>query len=165
MDTGREAGALRDVLACFPTGVVAVCAMCDGRPAGLAVGSFLSLSLDPPLVGFGVAHTSTSWPSIACLPSFAVSILAADQDDISKTIATPGGDKFASVPWHLSRGGSPVISGAVAYLDCTHHARHRTGDHDLIVGLVQHYALLEITPPLVFHRRQYSQPGSGPTAR
>lgn len=151
-------GSLRELLAHYPTGVVAVTAMSGTGPVGLAAGSFLSISLRPPLVGFAVAHTSTTWPQIAVQPGFAISVLAADQHQASKTLATPGPGKFRHLGWEPSPGGSPVIAGAVAYMDCTLHAQHTAGDHDLIVAAVQHFAHLRDSPPLVFYQRQYWPP-------
>ncbi|WP_117208628.1 flavin reductase family protein [Allorhizocola rhizosphaerae] len=166
MSSTPAAGSFRDLLAHFPTGVVAITALSAGQPVGLAAGSFFSVSLEPPLIGFGVAHTSTSWPHIAAAPGFAVSILAADQAHISKILATPGPAKFSNVDWRLSPGGSPIISGAVAYLDCAHHGSHPAGDHELIIGRVLRYDTLQGGAPLVFHRRDYWSTGEQPvTAR
>ncbi len=162
MQTAPAAGSLRDLLAHFPTGVVAITAMADGTPVGLTAGSFFSLSLQPPLVGFGIAHTSTTWPRIAAASRFAISILAADQAHVSARLATSHPAKFGGVAWHPSPGGSPVISGAVAYLDCLHHASHPAGDHDLVVALVQHHAALRAAAPLVFHRRGYWSTSEAP---
>jgi 3-hydroxy-9,10-secoandrosta-1,3,5(10)-triene-9,17-dione monooxygenase reductase component len=155
-------GSLRDLLAHYPTGVVAITALSGGDPVGLTAGSFFSVSLCPPLIGFGVAHTSTSWPRIAAAQGFTVSILAADQARISRTLASSGPEKFAGIDWHLSPGGSPVITGAVAYLDCTQHASHTAGDHQLIIAEVQRHAPLRDTAPLLFHRRSYWSTGDKP---
>src|SRR6476619_3878226 len=94
-DTARY----RQVLGHFPTGVVVVTAVDDGEPVGLAIGSFSSVSLDPPLVGFFPDRSSTSWPRIEKAGSFAVNILGEHQEDICRTFASKGGDKFAGIGW------------------------------------------------------------------
>lgn len=94
-----DAARFRQILGCFPTGVTVVTALRDGRPVGLAAGSFFSVSLDPPLVGFCVMTTSNTWPVIERSGSFGVSILAHDQTGICRRLAGKGPDKFDRVPW------------------------------------------------------------------
>ncbi|MEU7751372.1 flavin reductase family protein [Micromonospora sp. NPDC049101] len=145
----------RLLLGHFPTGVVAVTATRAAGPVGLVVGSFFSISLRPPLIGFGVNRTSTSWPLINEGHTFCVNVLAADQDHVSRTLATPGPDKFADLRWHTSESGSPVIDGCLAYLDCELQANHAAGDHELIIGRVQRFRHLRTAAPLVFYQRGY----------
>ncbi|GIG90644.1 flavin reductase family protein [Plantactinospora endophytica] len=155
----------RLLLGHIPTGVVAVTATRDNRPVGLVVGSFFSISLRPPLIGFGVNNTSSSWPLISAGHTFCVNVLAADQDDVSRALATAGPDKFANLRWHTSEAGSPVIDGALAYLDCDLHTSHNAGDHQLIIGLVHCFHHLRSAAPLVFYRREYWSLSSTPGSR
>jgi len=84
-----DARQFRDVLGQYPTGVSVVTAtQADGKVAGLAVGSFTSVSLDPPLVAFLPDKTSTSWPKIRSVGSFCVNVLGADQESICRTFAS-----------------------------------------------------------------------------
>jgi len=146
----------RALMAHYPTGVVAVTALRSGRPVGLSVGSFLSLSLEPVLVGFGVTTTSTSWPRIAEEPTFGINILAADQGAVSSALAAPRPHKFHTIDWTPARPcGTPVIHGALAYLGCRLHASHRTGDHDFVVAEVHTFQQLRVCGPLLFHERRY----------
>ena len=164
-DTGGDAVVeidpqlFRRVLGQFPTGVTVVAADADGRPVGLAIGSFFSISLDPPLVGFCVATTSGTWPLIEAAGAFGVSVLAEDQRDTSNTFAGRAEDKFADVHWDPSPvTGSPVIRGALAHLDCRLEAVHPGGDHVIVVGRVLELDVVrDDIGALVFFRGGYGK--------
>ncbi|MBI0384763.1 flavin reductase family protein, partial [Streptomyces albiflaviniger] len=110
----------RHVMSHLPTGVVAVTGVdpTSARPAGLIVGSFASLSLEPPLVAFSIARTSGSWPKVRRGGRFSASVLAEGQDAVCRSLSRKSGDKFADVPWHPSPDGAPRVNGAVAWIDC-----------------------------------------------
>src|SRR3712207_5252978 len=109
----------REVLGQYPTGVCALTAMgSDGRPAGLTVGSFTSVSLDPPLVGFLPDKRSTTWPKIRAAGHFCINVLSADQESVCRAFATKGGDKFADLTWRSAGSGAPILDGVVAWIDC-----------------------------------------------
>jgi flavin reductase (DIM6/NTAB) family NADH-FMN oxidoreductase RutF len=145
----------RTVLGHYPTGVVAVTALCDGEPVGMVAGSFTSVSLDPPLVGFLPARTSTSWPRIAAAGRFAVNILADHQRRLCAALSAPGPDKFAEVDWHPGPAG-PYILGAVASLDCDLHGIAEAGDHHWVTGLVRNMIVRDAAAePMIFHRGRY----------
>ncbi|MFC4564716.1 flavin reductase family protein [Nocardiopsis mangrovi] len=151
----------RDLLGRFATGVVAVTGYdpATGRPAGLAANSFTSVSLDPPLVGFCVAHTSSSWPLLRRSPGLAVSILGADQEHVCRRLAAKGGDKFAGLETGWSPLGTPIVAGALAWLDCRVEAEHSAGDHAIVVARVRRLTPGDATgadpAPLVFYRGTY----------
>jgi len=149
-----DAARFRQILGSFPTGVTVVTTLQDGRPVGLAAGSFFSVSLDPPLVGFCVMTTSNTWPAIERSGSFGVSILAEDQSDICRRLAGKAPDKFDDVPWSPAPvTGSPLVAGAVAHLDCDLEQQHVAGDHWIVVGRVRALELHRIeAEPLVFCR-------------
>ena len=153
-----DSGLLRTVLGHFCTGVTVISATADdGSPVGFACQSFSSLSLDPPLVSFSVARTSSSWPRIAHAGAFCVSVLAADQGDLCRTFAvssSTGTDKFAGVDWSPAPAtGAPRLAGALAWVDCTIHAVHTGGDHLIVLGRVADLAVSrEDTGPLLFYR-------------
>ncbi|RSS75497.1 flavin reductase, partial [Streptomyces sp. WAC06614] len=93
----------RSVLGHFASGVTVITAPAtedgpDAGPAGFACQSFASLSLDPPLVTFMVARTSTTWPRIARAGVFCVNVLGAEQGALCRAFAMSGTDKFAGVP-------------------------------------------------------------------
>jgi flavin reductase (DIM6/NTAB) family NADH-FMN oxidoreductase RutF len=147
----------RQVLGHFPTGVVIVTAMADDGPAGLSVGSFMSVSLDPQLVAVLPAKTSTSWPKIAAASSFCINILAASQQELSRRFAVSGGDKFAGVPWHPAPSGAPVLDGALAWIDCEHERTVEAGDHLIVLGQVRVLDLdtSQSPEPLIFFQSGY----------
>ncbi len=150
--------AFRSVMGQFCTGVVIATGRLNGEPAGFAVQSFFSLSLEPPLVGFCPARTSTSWPKLRDSGSFCINILNADQKSICDVFARTGIDKFDEIAWHEGMTGSPVLEGVPAYLDCNLETEHDAGDHTIAVGRVRDIAILdaEITP-LLFLRGGYGR--------
>ncbi|WP_316784269.1 flavin reductase family protein [Streptomyces sasae] len=150
---------LRSVLGRFATGVVAV-AGCDpvtGGRAGLVANSFCSVSLDPPLVSFCVAHTSTSWPAIRAAGLLAISILGAQQREAARRLAVSGGDKFGGLPWLGSPGGAPVLEGALAWLECAVEAEYPAGDHMIVVARVLRLDALQEGEPLLFFRGAFER--------
>lgn len=143
----------RDVMGHLPTGVVVVAAREPGTgvPAGLVVGTFQSLSLDPPLVAFSVATTSSSWPKIRPAGFFSASVLADGQHDVCRAMSSKQGDKFAAVDWHESADSTPQIAGAHAWIDCKTTQELDGGDHVIVIAEVRR---LDAGggQPLVFHR-------------
>lgn len=129
----------------------------DSAPVGLAVNSFASVSLDPPLVLFCVSHTSTSWPQVRSADFFCVNILGETQRDISTRFAISGGDKFRGVSWSESPHGAPAIDGALGRLECTVEAEHPAGDHDVIVARVHQLDSRRDASPLIFYRGLYGR--------
>ncbi|MEU4210130.1 flavin reductase family protein [Streptomyces sp. NPDC026206] len=151
----------RNVLGHFASGVTVITAPgVEGQqPAGFACQSFSSLSLDPPLVVFMVARTSTSWPRIARTGVFCVNILGSGQGALCRGFAVRSSqtaDKFADVPHERTPvTGSPRIEGVPAWADCTIHAVHTAGDHLIVVGRVETLGVDESAAsagPLLFHR-------------
>src|ERR1700677_1886376 len=148
----------RTTLGHFASGIVIIAARHEGRPVGLSIQSFASLSLDPPLVSLSVSLTSATWPVMAEEGQFCASILSADQEAICRRFAVSGADKFAGMPWTASpRTLSPRIEGALAWVDCGIRAVHEAGDHWLIVADVldlDHYlrADARARPPLLFYQ-------------
>lgn len=146
----------RRVLGRFPTGVCVITGLGgDGLPAGLAVNSFTSASLDPPLVAFLPARTSMSWPLIAPGGRFCVNVLGVGQARLSRRFALREPDKFRDVPWAPAPSGAPILEGVVAWLDCSIHATHDAGDHLLVLGRVEALDSADDGPPLVFHAGAY----------
>lgn len=140
----------------FASGVTVIAALNDDVPVGMTCQSFSSVSLDPPLVLFVPSSTSRTWPLIRSVGCFGVSILADGQQTLANRFAAPATDKFAGVDWTPSgRTGSPLIAGAVAWLDCVVEAVHPGGDHDIVVGRVVDLVVGPAEQPLVFYRGSY----------
>jgi flavin reductase (DIM6/NTAB) family NADH-FMN oxidoreductase RutF len=155
--TSFDAAKFRQVLGHFPTGVTVITAMEEGKPVGFAVGSFASLSLDPPQVLFCAGKTSSSWPKIEAAGSFCVNILADDQEDVCRVFASKADDKFAEIGWKHSGNGSPVITGALAFIDCTIADVVESGDHYIVVGAVHDLDVMHEGGPLLFFRGGYGR--------
>ena len=153
-----DSARFRRVLGHYPTGVCIVTAMEDGTmPAGMAVGSFTSVSLDPPLVAFFPDKRSSSWPRIERTRKFCVNVLASDQLDLCKRFAMSGGDKFAGITHRLSTNGSPILDGVVAWIDCDLHATHDAGDHLIVLGEVRELEVETPNGPLLFFQGAYGR--------
>ena len=145
----------RSTLGQFCTGVVVALGCLDGEPVGFAAQSFVSLSLDPPLVGLCPAKTSTSWPKIRASGSFCINILAAHQQPVCDAFARSGGDKFAGLSWQPGSTGSPLLEGILAYVDCELEVEHDAGDHTIVVGRVKDLGVLASGEPLLFYNGAY----------
>ncbi|MFD0034811.1 MULTISPECIES: flavin reductase family protein [unclassified Streptomyces] len=148
----------RKVLGHFATGVVAITAIDPetGQPTGLVANSFTSVSLNPPLVAFCVAHTSTSWPKVRAAERYCINILAEHQEDVSRQMSKKGAAKFEGLGWSHSPGGSPLLDDAVAWIDATLEDEHLAGDHLIVVARVENLAAAE-RPPLLFFRGGYGR--------
>lgn len=148
----------RSVLGHFPTGVAAITAVgADGAPVGMAVGSFTSVSLDPPLVAFLPDRGSTTFPRIRQAGSFCVNVLAGDQESVCRSFAAKGSDKYAGISWRPAGSGAPMIDGAVAWIDCDIDTIHDAGDHFIVVGRVRELKAETDRRPLLFFQGGYGR--------
>lgn len=148
--------ALRRAFSSFPTGVVAVCGTTpDGERIGMAMNSFTSISLDPPLVAISVANTSRTWPELRRSVTLGVSILGSEQAQVSRSLSAREGDRFAGATWVAGPAGEVHLEGAALWLTCTMHAEVDAGDHVIVllnVEGLEHFPEIE---PLVFHQSRY----------
>ncbi|MGH3361826.1 MAG: flavin reductase family protein [Nocardioides sp.] len=159
-EQARAARTFREVLGRFASGITVVTATATGEPVGMTCQSFMSVSLDPPLVLFSPAKTSRAWPRIQRAGKFCVNFLGADQEALSNTMASRGTDKFADIVWAPSAAtGSPLIDGILGYVDCTIHAVHEAGDHYVVLGRVQDLQVGVDGEPLLFYRGEYRTTG------
>jgi len=157
--------ALRDAMGNFCTGVVVATSVFEGVPVGFAAQSFVSLSLDPPLVALCPAKTSTNWPKISASGQFGINILIASQKSICDAMAQSGGDKFAAFDWVHGNTGVPIFAGIIGCVECGLVAEYEAGDHIIAVGAVKDFQILnESAAPLLFFRGAYGA-FSGQTER
>lgn len=153
-----DSATFRRVLGHYPTGVCVVTAVeADGAPVGMVVGSFTSVSLEPPLVAFFPAKMSSSWPRIQAVGKFCVNVLASDQQQLCRQLAAPGIDKFAGVAHRVSANGSPILDDVVAWIDCTLDAVHEAGDHYIVLGQVVALEVDRPDRPLLFFQGNYGE--------
>lgn len=152
-----DSAQFRQVLGHFPTGVTVVTAVHDGTPTGLAIGSFSSVSLDPPLVGFFPGTTSSSFPAIEASGAFCVNILGEDQEQLCRLFASKSDDKFVGVGWKPGVSGSPVLDGVLAWIDCEIESITPAGDHWFVLGRVLDLQVAGKGGPLIFFRGGYGR--------
>lgn len=159
--TDIEHRALRDALGSFATGVTVVTALDpDGRAIGLTVNSFNTVSLDPPLILWSLSLDSPNLEAFRQASHFAVNVLAVDQQAISERFAQRNSDKFFDIDWREGRGGTPLLDGCCAVLECRNEIQHAGGDHLIFIGRIEGCSRMD-KAPLVFHGGRYRILGDG----
>ncbi len=152
-----DAAHFRAVLGHFCSGIAIITGLDHGDPVGLTCQSFVSLSLEPPLVAFCPGKSSSSWPRIQPSGAFCVNILTEEQEELCRVFATKGGEKFRGVGWSSAETGSPVIHDSLAWMDCRIETVHEAGDHLIVVGSVLDLAADRVGKPLLFYRGGYGR--------
>jgi flavin reductase (DIM6/NTAB) family NADH-FMN oxidoreductase RutF len=127
--------AFRNALGSFTTGVTVVTAITADGPIGMTVNSFASVSLDPPLVLWSPAKSSSRHGAFTGARHFAIHVLGADQDHLSAAF-TRGGKGFDGIDVRFNDEGVPVLPGTLARFECAEQAQHDAGDHTIIIGRV-----------------------------
>ncbi len=146
----------RQTMGSFASGIVIVTGMDARQPLGFAAQSFISLSLEPALICFSPAKTSSTWPKIRDSGVFGINVLAADQTSVCQSMASSGGDKFAGVEWRPGQLNVPILEGVLAYIECSVEAEHEAGDHTLVIGRVASAARVRKSmDPLLYFRSAY----------
>lgn len=151
-----DSASFRAVLGHFATGITVITAMDGEEPVGLAVNSFTSVSLDPPLVLFCAAKSSSTWPRIESAGHFTVNVLDEHQEDVSRLFATPGTDRFGQIAWRVGSQG-PILEDVHAFIDCTLETTHDAGDHIIVIGRVVDLGLTADAGPLLFYQGKYGR--------
>jgi flavin reductase (DIM6/NTAB) family NADH-FMN oxidoreductase RutF len=145
----------REVLGGYPTGVCVITAADADSRYAMVVGTFTSISLEPPLVGFFPDKSSTSWPKIERTGRFCVNVLAKDQLEHCKHFASKLEDKFEGRTHGLSPGGLPLLDDALAWIECDIAEVIEIGDHLLVVGAVSALDRRDKGHPLLFFSGSY----------
>ncbi|HEU0129886.1 MAG TPA: flavin reductase family protein [Mycobacteriales bacterium] len=162
MDTGEY----RRVVGHFATGVTVVTTHAGGVHHAMTANSFTSVSLDPLLVLVAVERRARFHEAVLAAGSFAVNVLAADQEDLSRWAATRGRDATDVERWAFAPGaatGAAVFEGVLAALECRTHATHPGGDHTLVVGeVVGLSAPRPDAAPLLYFKGVYRALAPGP---
>jgi 3-hydroxy-9,10-secoandrosta-1,3,5(10)-triene-9,17-dione monooxygenase reductase component len=153
--------AFREALGRFASGVVIVTGLDGDEPVGLTCQSFFSVSLEPPLIAIAVGKSSASWPRIVRGGAFCVNILSHHQEDVCRAFAMSGTQKFDATSWHPGPLGLPRLDGTLAWIDCQVDKVVEAGDHEIILGEVQHLTAEEGSP-LLFFRGQFDRLASPP---
>lgn len=154
-----DGAALRRAFAHFPTGVVAVCADNGTERIGMAVSSFVPVSLDPPLVALCVQNTSTTWPRLAVFSRLGISVLSAAHDRAARTLAAKEGDRFAGIETVTHTGGAVFVADCGVGIDASVDQQIPAGDHTIVVLRVNElHCPFESNgdiEPIVFHRSSF----------
>jgi 3-hydroxy-9,10-secoandrosta-1,3,5(10)-triene-9,17-dione monooxygenase reductase component len=151
-----DAATFRHALGRFPSGVTVVTVRGDdGRDYGMTVSAFASLSLAPPLVLVCIGDDATIAGAVAAAGHFAVSVLSQDQESLARRFADTSADRFAGKAVARGVGGLALLDGAVAHLQCEIVARHRGGDHTIVVGEVIAASTVEGGRPLIYELGEY----------
>jgi flavin reductase (DIM6/NTAB) family NADH-FMN oxidoreductase RutF len=143
----------REVMAATPAPVTVVTTTADSQPAGATVSAFMSLSLEPTLVGVCLRRGSRLLDLIQARGVYGVNLLAEYQSEIAVNFATQRSDRFASVRWAEDHG-LPRLNDCAAWLACDVESVIGAGDHDIVVGRVTD-AHCSATPPLIYSHHQF----------
>jgi flavin reductase (DIM6/NTAB) family NADH-FMN oxidoreductase RutF len=143
----------RDALKKFPSGVTVVTVAAQDRPHGMTASSFASVSLSPPLILVCLDKTSHTRSLMTEGGSFAVSVLGAGQEEVSRAFAQRE-KPFDELGYRTGKLGSPLLEGAIAWLECRATQVVDGGDHDVIIGEVLESEVTDGTP-LVYYDRGY----------
>jgi flavin reductase (DIM6/NTAB) family NADH-FMN oxidoreductase RutF len=157
VDDQFDQALLRQAFSCFPSGVTAFCGMVAGSPEGIAASSFTTVSLAPPLVSVCFAKTSTTWPKLASLHRFGLSVLAGQHGPIARALASKTGDRFRGVDWMATDEGAVFVHGATLWLECAPYKRVEAGDHEIVILQIVSLAAYPDVTPMVFHRSNFHE--------
>lgn len=146
----------RAVLGRFASGVTVVTTRDDaGRDHGLTVSAFSSLSLEPPLVLVCIDHSSSVYPVLRAAPGFAVNILSAEQEALSRRFSGRDLDRFDGIGYRRGATGVALLDDVQAWLECRTTVMHEGGDHTIFVGEVED-AGARSAGPLLYYRGGYA---------
>ena len=147
----------RSVLGRFASGITVVTTRDGDRDVGMTVSAFCSVSLRPPLVQVCVDHETSLHTALRQNERYGVSILAADQEALSRRFSTPGATRrFDGIGYRRGESGMVLLDDALAHLECRIVASHEAGDHTMFVGEVES-ASAHGAQPLLYYRGGYAQ--------
>jgi len=152
--------AFREIMGQFATGVTVITTIGDnGAPVGMAVNSFASVSLDPPLVVWSINLNAPSLSAFRGHPSFAINIMCEQSKDLALNFARPSDNKFADVAWSGGLDGVPVLDAASTVIQCRTDMRIPGGDHEMYLGRVFDFHKTD-KAPLIFHKGKFAKLGN-----
>ncbi len=151
-----DAREFRNALGCFATGITVVTSQgATGEPLGVTVNSFSSVSLDPPLVLFSLAHVGGHCQEFLSSGKFAVNILTPEQRHLSDRFSMNRDNRFEGVDHLQGENGSPVFASSLAIFECETYAVHEAGDHAVFICRVTNVVMADQEEALLFHKGQY----------
>ena len=152
-----DAKTLRRAFGAYPSGVVAVAAQVGDRKVGIAASSFTSVSLEPALVSFSIANSSSTWPALRDAGHLGLSVLADHHGEACRRLAGPADHRFDGLELRVTDDGAVLLADAVATFDCSIYREIEAGDHTIV--LLQLHAVEDpgSSAPLVFHRSTFGR--------
>lgn len=155
-DMSFDAKEFRNALGCFATGITVITSRAaDNEALGVTVNSFSSVSLDPPLVLFSLAHVGGHCSEFRAAGKFAVNVLTPEQRHLSDRFSITREHRFDGVDFEIGENGCPVFSDSLAVFECETFAIHDGGDHAVFVCRVTHVRMGQDEKALLFHKGQY----------
>ena|GEM_PF-332661 len=136
----ESAEELKEVMRLLPYPVTVITAVAGDRKRGITIGSFTSLSMDPPLISFNVTNDSQMHELLADAKQFVVHIPGAGQQELCTRFALPDQsdeEQFDGLSFKQDNGGPPVLDGVIAEIHCTKFRLFRAGDHSIVIGRVE----------------------------
>lgn len=144
----------------FCSGITILAARLDDEVVALTCQSFVSHSLEPPLVALSVSTNSRRYGRIRRVERFCVSILAAGHESICRDLGAFSTGEAARLEWRLTTQGGPFVDGALAVVDCVREQELAVGDHYLIIGRVADVTVgVDAAPPLLYYRSGFYRAG------
>lgn len=160
---GVDGDMLRAVMRRVASPVTVVTASANGEARGATIGSFTSVSLDPPLVSFNVQKDSSFYATLSEAEVFAIHLLTDGQAELANHFALPdltSEAQFRDVPHvQIEPGQPPILHDSFGILYCLRYAVHDAGDHALFLGRVERVIEAEGTGPLLYYARSYRAVG------
>jgi len=144
--------ALRASFSQFPSGVAALCAVVDDEPVGLVASTLTTVSLEPALVSVCIQRTSRTWVRLREAPRLGISVLAAEQEAVTRQLAARDGDRFAGIAWAGRFRGAVLIDGAAMHLESHLLREIPAGDHVIALLAIDTVTSFLDVEPAVFHR-------------
>jgi flavin reductase (DIM6/NTAB) family NADH-FMN oxidoreductase RutF len=153
----------RKAMGCFATGVTIITVDLDGEVHGMTANAFASVSLDPMLVLVCVDHTTRTHAHLHAKKRFGINVLSEDHRAISEYYARPertheNAEVEAGARFDRTSHGTPILHGALAYLECRLQSSEQAGDHAIFIAEVEDVVVRD-GDPLLFFRGKYRHVG------
>ncbi|WP_231702891.1 flavin reductase family protein [Tsukamurella asaccharolytica] len=142
---------LREVMGHYPTGVVVVTGLtADGEILAMVVGTFSSVSLDPPLVSFMPMRTSRTFDRLRECETLCINVMGGGEEEVVATIARRWENKLDGIGWKPAPSGAPVLDASIAWLEASMSQIIEAGDHWIVLCEVHEVEVNDPVPPLIF---------------
>ena len=153
----------RKAMGCFATGVTIITVDLEGEVHGMTANAFSSVSLDPMLVLVCVDHSTRTHAHMHAKKRFGINVLCEEQRAISDYYARPArthehAEAEAGARFERTAQGTPMLQGALAYLECKLHSSEQAGDHTIFIAEVEDVVVRD-GDPLLFFRGKYRKLG------